>query len=309
MAFKVKQKIIFCNLFKKTNMSCNPKTSQQGSDGKCYKKCPPGYRPINNGPTCAKKCPGGFIESDVNVSVCIKPAAPREMKPFLGCPQGADRMYDKCLLGCPVGTTKKFSLCVPNCPPGFVESKDGLSCQAEFVKRVVTIREACFNNEVRVDGKFCMSPCEYGTVPFIDNSELCYATVPTSLQQYFWSGDPKFVTGISPQISKIIFSRTIGPSTCATNFEPLNGQCFADCPINSKPVGTECLVDCPSGFQTTTNQSACLRPLITRAQVVGLGQEIEDLALKIALAVVSVILGCLIFSRIFARKANNTASS
>ena len=272
--------------------NCDPKKSEVGADGLCYDFCPSGWSSVDNGPKCAKNCPLGFGASgttqDSNLA-CIRPAFIRETKPPINCPTGSDRQYDKCLLDCPLGTSKKFNLCVPSCPTNFVETADGLSCQAEFVKRIATVREACYANETRIGGRICLGPCEAGTMALKENSEMCYATVPPALRTLFWNGGSDFNADIGPLISKIIFSRTQTSSTCPNNFESLNGQCFANCPFGSTAVGPHCMADCASDFKSTSNQSACIRPIRNRAVVTGVIGSIEALFSKFFLFIVSIL--------------------
>lgn len=255
--------------------SCDTSKSQLGRDGLCYAYCPDGWSPIDNGPTCAKNCPSGFATctptSDSTLA-CAKPSFTREVKPMLSCPADAERQYTTCYLGCPTGTSQVYNLCVPQCPAGFVQTADGLSCQAEYIKRVATVREACYANETRIEGRTCLSPCPAGAVPLPSNIEFCYATVPVNLRPYFWTGDRNFGRGVTddvgPVVAKVIFPRKHQPAMCDPLFEPLNGNCFSRCPVGSSPLGTECVVNCPSGFKSVNNQSACLRPTRTRLVVV-----------------------------------------
>jgi len=263
--------------------NCNTKTSEVGSDGYCYSYCADGYSPVDNGLVCAKNCPLGFLSIGSvpdSTLACIKPSFSREIKPNLQCPSNADRQFDKCLLDCPVGSIKKFNLCIPQCPPNFIETPDGLSCQAEFTKRTATIREACNANETRIGGRFCLSPCSSGTVPYGANAELCYATVPSSLWPYFWTGDNSFSnwTNSGPLISKIISARGVSDATCNPNYEPLNGQCFADCPAGSKALGPNCVADCPAGFKNSSNLTACIRPSYKRHRETSFIQNIGNVA-------------------------------
>jgi hypothetical protein len=205
-------------------------------------------------------------------------------------------MYQKCLLGCPTGTKNNFDLCVPECPPGFVETPDGLSCQAEFVKRSAVVREACYANETRIAGRICLGPCATGTVPLEEDSELCFATVPVGLQQYFWTGTNNFSTEIGPLVAKVIFARSQESVTCLPEYENLNGSCFADCPTGSSALGTQCLASCPSGFLLTNNQTACLRPTKKRAVVQSVGQSIAGIATKIVYVIIAIMLIALLAS-------------
>lgn len=248
------------------------KNAEVGDDGNCYRKCPDGWEPLNNGAVCAKKCPSGYGASGStpgSTDACIRPAFEREIKPMLDCKPGATRQYDKCLLACPVGAKAHFNLCVPSCPRGFVESSDGLSCQAEFMKRTATPREACYSDETRIGGRLCLKPCEEGMVPLETNPELCYATVPTGLQQYFWTGDPDFQQTPGPLVAKVIFARSIETAQCTIGYEALNGVCFSKCPQGSSELGTQCLAECPSDFKFTNNQTACLRPSKKRERIEG----------------------------------------
>lgn len=264
-----------------------PANSSLGFDGKCYSNCPAGWTPLENGPYCAMDCPVGFATTtDGTVASCVRPAFDREVKPMLECPPGANRQYDKCLLDCPVGTRKDFNLCVPDCPPGFVETQDGLSCQAEFVKRLTTVREACYANETRIGGRICMAPCDAGTVPLETNSELCYATVPLPMQPFFWTGDPNFKQNVGPLVSKVIFSRTQSAATCLSNFDPINGQCFAECPPNSTASATECFANCPPEFKKSVNGiAACVRPLQKRSIVKSAWQEAGSIATTVGIGI------------------------
>lgn len=276
--------------------NCNSKNSEVGSDGQCYAYCKDGWSPIDNGPFCALNCPEGFATTSVvlgqsSAPACIRPSFVRETKPHLKCPQGADRQYETCILDCPKGTKKHYNLCVPECPPRFVPTPDGLSCQAEFVKRTAIIREACYANETRVGGRFCLGPCDTGTVPLAADSELCYATVPVEYQSFFWTGDPKLRNDAGPVVAKVIFPRTQERSSCLENFEALNGICYADCPTNSTSFYTECLANCPQGFTVTANKTTCLRPVYQRPIVKSLLQTIGDVFkyIGIALAVVFIL--------------------
>ena len=286
--------------------NCDARNSEVGADGYCYPYCKTGYSPVDNSVVCAENCPAGFLSSGATAGstlACIKPSFAREIKPNLGCPTGADRQFDKCLLGCPVGSTKKFNLCVPTCPPNFVETPDGLSCQAEFTKRVATVREACYANETRVAGRVCLSPCSTGTVPYGANSELCYATVPANLWPLFWTGSPNFSNWDSPGplISKVLTSRETQSATCSIGYESLNGQCFADCPTGASPLGTHCVVDCPATFTTSNDQSACLRPSYKRIRI----RSFIDNAGHILL-IVGVSIGVLLVLTAFAARYRTT---
>lgn len=269
------------------------KNAVVGEDGNCYRPCADGWEPLNNGTLCAKKCPAGYGGTGSVVgstNACIRPAFERETKPMLDCKPGATRMYDKCLLGCPNGTKAHFNLCVPSCPKGFVESSDGLSCQAEFMKRQAVPREACYANETRIAGRLCLKECEEGMVPLETNPELCYATVPVGIQQYFWTGDPKFQQKPGPLIAKVIFARTIETATCAEEYEALNGICFAKCPLGTSALGTQCLSNCPPEFEFTNNQSACLRPTKPREKIQGLGANLIQILVGL-LIVFAVVFG------------------
>ena len=286
--------------------NCNPANSEVGANGLCYNYCKTGWSPVDDGPTCAKDCPPGFAplgstSSGPQGGSCLKPAFDREIKPALNCPPGADRLFDKCLLACPAGTTKKFNLCVPDCPTNFVETKDGLGCQAEFVKRTATVREACYANETRIGGRVCLAPCEAGTQPFADNSEMCYAMVPVASQAYFWTGDSNFQSNIGPIISKIISARTQVPATCAKDYENIHGQCFADCPKGSSGLSKQCFADCPPEFTVVNNQSACLRPTYQRQVVLGLLGSLEGLITKFAIIIIGIIVVAFVMSRLNAR--------
>jgi hypothetical protein len=184
---------------------------------------------------------------------------------MLQCEPGADRQYDKCLLSCPAGSTKKYNLCIPDCPEGFVNTSGGLSCQAEFVKRTATVREACYANETRIGGRVCLSPCPVNTVADPINVELCYSVVPDQFKNLFWAGSGSL-------ISKIIFARSVASATCGPNFMSLNGQCFAECPANSQAIGTECVASCPPNFRSSGNGSACVRPTAERAEILSFAQ-------------------------------------
>lgn len=273
--------------------NCGPNT-QVGADGRCYRNCPTGWSPVDNGPQCALNCPPGYLPSGGTQGsslYCIRPWFARESKPAIGCPAGADRQYDNCLLDCPVGTTKQFNLCVPACPPGFVESPDGLSCQAELTKRTATVREACYANETRIGGRVCLGPCDAGTQPLADDSEFCYTTLPGPLKQFFWTGDAKLSDAtVGPVIAKVIFARSQANATCLQNFESINGQCLATCPTGSTAVGNMCVADCPAGgFKTTPNQTACLRPTKPRQVVTTIGQTIEHVIGRIFFGILVII--------------------
>lgn len=280
--------------------NCNLQNSELGSDGLCYELCRAGFSPVNNGPICAKNCPSGFASIgsvDGANNACIKPNFSREIKPNLACPVGADRQFDKCLLDCPLGTHKKYNLCIPDCPPNFVETLDGLSCQAEFTKRKATIREACYADESRVNGRVCLGPCPVGTVPYGSNAELCYSTVSPALWPYFWTGSQNFKTWTNGAlISKVIFSRIQTSATCSEKYEPLNGQCFADCPTLSTALGTQCVADCPSDFRNTSSRSACIRPTYKRKVVRSILGSIES-TVKNTIIVIMVILAITLLSR------------
>jgi hypothetical protein len=258
-----------------------PKNSRLGSDGICYENCAEGWSPIDNGPMCAKNCPLGFAQSASITSSslsCIRPTFEREVKPHLSCPAGADRQFDVCLLDCPLGTRKKFALCVPDCPIGFIESSDGLSCQAEFTKRKAIMREACYENETRVGGRFCLSPCPLGYAASKENEELCYALMPEGVQQFFWSGDSTVVAKgqTGPVISKILFSRSLTPAVCETDYDAYASQCYAECPDNSLSLGAQCVADCPEYFKSNANQTACIRPTVKSKPIKSFIQKIVD---------------------------------
>jgi hypothetical protein len=192
---------------------------------------------------------------------------------------------------------------MPDCPPNFVTSKDGLSCQAEFIKRVATVREACYANETRIAGRLCLAPCDVGTLPFEDNSELCYATVPNNLTQYFWTGSPTFQQNIGPQVAKVVFSRTVIPATCGPYFDTSNGKCYAKCPDGASELGTECVADCPPDFLNVSNKSACIRPTMPRGQVIPLTERIGRIIKNIFIVIgVFLVLG-LLFKAFFHKKA------
>lgn len=254
-----------------------PKNSRLASDGRCYELCPDGWTAIDNGPVCAKNCPAGYSQSaSVNgISLsCIRPSFDREVKPFLDCPDGADRQFDMCLLGCPVGTKKKFNFCVPECPDGFVNTPDGLSCQAEYTKRKPTIREACYENETRVGGRICLSPCPLGYAPDSENAELCYSLLPDNLKNYFWTGTSNTSKATGPILSKIIFSRTLVNAKCSMNYQTFSNQCLAECPKNSQDQGLECVANCPPDFKNNANQTACIRPQVISKQIKNIFQQI-----------------------------------
>ena len=121
-------------------MSCQPPNSI-GSDGKCYAPCPMGYVNFGNSNLqCIQSCPPGFTEAEGG---CIRPKIPRDKKPFLQCPPGAQRIVEQCLLQCPNGTAPEFELCNPVCPRGFTENADGTVCEAEFMQRTAVPRPAC----------------------------------------------------------------------------------------------------------------------------------------------------------------------
>jgi hypothetical protein len=256
-----------------------PKNSRLASDGACYETCADGWSPLNNGPECAKNCPSGFAKSAsiTNSSLsCVRPTFEREIKPHLSCPPGADRQFDMCLLDCPMGTKKKFALCVPECPVGFIESSDGLSCQAEYTKRKAILREACYENETRVGGRFCLTPCPLGYAPSKENEELCYALLPPGARQFFWSGDSTMKGQSGPIISKIVFSRSLSPATCDTNYKAYAAQCYADCPKNSIALGSQCVADCPQDFKSNANQTVCIRPVVKSKRVYNTVQKIGN---------------------------------
>jgi len=257
--------------------NCDSKKAELGFDGTCYEYCPTGWSPIDHGPICALNCPDGYAPTAVSADeppVCLRPTFIRETKPPLQCPTGADRQYDTCFLDCPIGTSKNFNLCVPECPQNFMETPDGLSCQAEFVKRSATVREACYANETRIAGRICLAPCPSGTVPLKENSELCYATLPSNVREFFWTGGDTLKAEVGPIVAKVIFARTQTPATCIDGFEPYNGTCYAVCPTGSSPLGPECVAQCPPAFNATNNQTACVRPTKRRAAVRSLSQSI-----------------------------------
>jgi len=275
--------------------NCDARKSEVGFDGTCYEYCPTGWSPLDQGPICALDCPPGFAPvatTQGDAPACLRPSFQREIKPTLQCPPGADRQYDTCFLVCPDGTKKNFNLCIPTCPSGFMESPDGLSCQAEFVKRVATVREACYADETRIGGRICLAPCPSGTVALDSNIELCYAAVPAAVRQYFWSGTDKFQNEVGPVVAKVIFARTQTTATCLNDFAPLNGTCYADCPTGSQALGAECVADCPSKFKVTNNQTACLRPTRKR-QVV---RTITQTIVYWVFTVISFILAIMIIS-------------
>ena len=254
--------------------ACDTSKSDLGRDGQCYAYCLDGWSPVDNGPTCARNCPAGFVTcapTSGSTLACAKPSFAREIKPQLVCPADAERQFSTCYLGCPSGTLQNYNLCVPQCPNGFVQTADGLSCQAEYIKRVATVREACYANETRIEGRTCLSPCPSGTVALPSNIEFCYTTVPVNLRPYFWTGDRNFgnyANDVGPVVAKVIFPRKQQPATCGPLYEPLNGVCFSKCPQGSMALGSECVVDCPAGFRSVNNQSACLRPTRKRPTVV-----------------------------------------
>jgi len=255
--------------------ACDTSKSELGRDGQCYSYCPSGWSSVDSGPLCAKNCPSGFATCTATQNstlACARPSFSREVKPPLACPAGAERQFSTCYLGCPAGTSQTFNLCVPDCPPGFVQTADGLSCQAEFIKRIATVREACYNNETRIEGRTCLSPCASGTLPLPSNIEFCYSTVPVNLRPYFWTGDRNFGRGLQPDVgpvvAKIIFPRKQQAATCEQLYQPLNGNCFSKCPSGSSPLGSECVVNCPTGFRSVRNQSACIRPTRVRQVIV-----------------------------------------
>lgn len=278
--------------------NCRTKNTQLGSDGRCYDFCPDGWTPVDNGPICAQNCPAGYAPTTLEDGgqACLRPAFQREIKPFLQCPEGSDRMYDKCLLSCPPGTKNNFNLCLPDCPPGYVNTSDGLSCQAEFYKRTATVREACYANETRIGGRFCLGPCDAGTVPLESNSEMCYATLPGSVSQYFWTGNSNLGQRSGPIVSKLIFARTMSNAYCENGFLPLNGSCFANCPKGSQNLGTQCVAECPQGFKTSNNQSVCVCPLKTRKVRLGTLESIGAILRNIFLGIIGIVLLSFIIS-------------
>jgi hypothetical protein len=290
--------------------NCNSANSEVGANGLCYQYCKAGWSPVDDGPMCAKDCPAGFAPTGSTASTvaaaaslsCLKPAFQREIKPALSCPPGADRLFDKCLLDCPAGTTKKYNLCLPICPPNFVETRDGLSCQAEFVKRTATVREACYANETRLGGRFCLAPCEAGTVASQENSEMCYAVLPIASRPFFWTGDSNFKANVGPIVSKIISARSQISASCDKNYESINGQCYAKCPKGSTGYSKECFADCPSDFPSVTNQSACIRPTVKRQIVVGLLGSVEGVIGAFVAAIIKAIIVMFIVSRLNARR-------
>jgi len=271
--------------------NCTTKNSQLGQDGRCYDFCEDGWAPIDNGPFCAQKCPKGFAPTTtVDGQACVRPAFNREIKPFLQCPEGSDRMYDKCLLACPPGTTNNFNLCLPDCPPGYVDTEDKLSCQAEFYKRSATVREACYANETRIGGRYCLGPCDAGTVASEANSEMCYATLPASVAQYFWTGNSTLAEKSGPIVSKLIFARTQSNAYCQDGFVPLNGSCFANCPEGSQNLSTQCVAECPVGFKTSNNQTVCVCPVKRRNVRLSTLDNIGVILRNITLGIVGIIL-------------------
>lgn len=274
--------------------------SQLGADGQCYSFCPDGWTPVNNGQWCAKNCPTGYAATTVSDSevTCLRPSFPREIKPQLQCPAGADRLFDRCLLACPTGTKANFNLCVPDCPPGFVQTADGLSCQAEFYKRTAVVREACYANETRVAGRVCLGPCDSGTAPMPGNVEMCYALVPEAVKQFFWSGDAKLGSRPGPLVAKVIFAREQSNATCASGYVPMNGSCFAQCPTGGQALGTQCVADCPEGFKSVNNQTACLAPTQKRRIVVSTLQAIGNFFKNVAFVILAIMVLSLAASRL-----------
>jgi hypothetical protein len=266
--------------------NCDSASSEVGADGKCYALCPAGFERIDNGPSCAKVCPPGFVTMPAPESgpkagqpACLRPSLVREVKPMVWCSEpGATRQYNTCFSECPKGTSAKFELCVPDCPVGFVNTSDGLSCQATFVKRQAVVREACYENETRVDGRVCLAPCPSGLVAVADQPELCYAPVPQNVQNLFWSGDPKSIgVNLGPLVAKLITPRGQSPAGCdLANFEPLFGQCYANCPPNMKPLGAECIMDCPDGFLQAAGSLVCLPPIVKTPVVATVTEKIES---------------------------------
>jgi hypothetical protein len=193
-------------------------------------------------------------------------------------------------LSCPPGTSNNFNLCLPDCPPGYVNTQDGLSCQAEFYKRTATIREACYANETRIGGRFCLGPCDAGTVASEENSEMCYASLPPAVAQYFWTGDSTVGKKSGPIVSKLIFARTQSNAFCEDGFEPLNGACFANCPVGSQTLSTQCIAECPPGFKTSNNQTACLCPTKKRRVRLSTIDSIGTLIRNVFLILVGIML-------------------
>jgi len=281
--------------------NCDNKKSELGFDGTCYEYCPTGWSPIDHGPICALDCPKGFAPvatTDLNQPACLRPRFVRETKPPLNCPAGADREYDTCYLDCPLGTEKQFNLCIPRCPTGFLETPDGLSCQAEFVKRSATIREACYANETRTAGRFCLAPCPSGTVPLGSNPELCYAALPSNVREFFWTGGDSLKSELGPVVAKVIFARKQANSTCLPNYEPFNGTCYAVCPEGSTALGTECVAECPPLFKLTNNQTACLRPTKERAIVRSIAQSVGFWLTTVGTFILAIIIISFVISTI-----------
>ena len=131
-------------------MSCE-KPNELCGTGQCCQPCPPGTSPFGDlRNQCIQNCPIGFIAS---AGGCIRPSFPRDSKPPLKCPVNSTRIQDQCWLECPEGTADDFEICVPVCPEGFVESKDGLVCESEFIRRESTPRPACFPGEQRINNQ------------------------------------------------------------------------------------------------------------------------------------------------------------
>ena len=248
-------------------MSCKAPNST-GSDGRCYAPCPAGYSPFGNtNLQCIQNCPPGFSEA---AGGCIRPRLPRDKKPFLQCPAGADRIAEQCWLPCPTGTVAEFEVCKPVCPEGFVESGDGMTCEAEFVKRQAEARPACFPGEERLNN-LCLSACPEGMTTYDQDATLCKYVVPQNVRQYF--NTVGFVS------AKIVFGRNRVDATCLTGYSTAGNDCYSECPLNSDALTETCLVRCPVGF--TQYEFSCARNTISRTMLQGLGGEIGGTIIKV----------------------------
>lgn len=227
-----------------------------GSDGKCYSPCGPGQVPWGNSNVqCIQQCPPEFLQAE---NQCVRPSLPRDLKPPLQCPPGATRIGEQCWLACPDGTVENQEVCEPACPDGFVESEDGLACEAEFVKRVASLRNACFPNEERI-GNFCLQKCPSGMEPQANEPSLCTYSLPDNVKK-------QFVTN-NLTSAKIIFGRTRVDAECLVNYTPAPKGCYSLCPLNSEAQGDSCVINCPAGF--TQQNSSCGRKIVSRNQASG----------------------------------------
>ena len=256
-------------------------------NGNCYYPCPDGYEEVDN-LFCRQKCPFGFANTD---TACIRADVAKSTYPIIQCPNGATRVYDKCLLACPSGTTEEFELCIPNCPFGFVESPDGGSCISELIPRQAVLREACYQGETR-SGNYCLQPCPENTNVYALDETVCYRQVPPEVSRFF-------VT-YNATSAKVNFQRTIVPTVCPTGTTLQNGECHGPCPDGTSSDGSKCLVQCPSGF-ANVGVGACLRPTINRVQAVS-RFSVFDRYLRYAFIILAVFIGFNFVRKFFGRR-------